>query len=531
MTSINRRQFVKTGLTTAATITGLARTASAKPRKAKQERPLKTKQNKKNKPNILLLYSDQHNAAVMGCAGHPEVITPNLDRLASQGTLFNRTYCPDGVCVPSRVALMTGLYPRITGVLHNPDMPAQVERFQPLAHVLRKSGYRTAVFGKRHLPPRVDIGWDVRGAHSSKVPAEENYPHWVEKRGQLSEFQHDWNAEFGYRLPGNQAAPMACRLSKLKPQNTMEAFTAQKTIEFIRDMKNYDKPFFCWSSFYRPHQPYTPLAKYVKMYDLDKLKMPASLYEPSEKLPPTLSAQRKNKNKPWCLALAAEDINLYRMYVGYYYALVTEIDYQIGNILQALEREGLADNTIVVYTSDHGDFVGAHGMIEKCATGHNVYEDTLHIPFTMSWPGHIKKGLVTNDLAQTIDLYPTLLDLAGVNTPAEYQPQGKSLVPLLTRGQPLNRPYIVSENWVQMTAIGKRYKLGVWLKPQENYGDMFFDRQTDPYELNNLAGKLEVAKVERQMRDWLNNFIKQTPFVAPLQDKNAKQRYFGPDKT
>ncbi|MHC4441440.1 MAG: sulfatase family protein [Planctomycetota bacterium] len=527
MTTINRREFMQAGACAAATIAALNSSALAKTRKAKKGVGKKAG---KKKPNILLLYTDQHNGAIMGCAGHPEVITPNMDHLASESVMFNRAYCPDGVCVPSRVALMTGQYPRTTGVLRNSDRPTQVERFQPLAHVLRDNGYRTAAFGKRHLPLRLDIGWDVFCSHLDKEPSQELYRNWVDQRGQLAEFEHDWNAEFGYRLPGNQAAPMGARISRLRPGNTMEAFTAQKTVEFIRSMKKHDKPFFCWSSFYRPHQPYTPLKKYADMYDQNKLKLPASLYEPSEKLPPTLNKLRHNPSKPWCLALAAKDINLYRMFIAYYYALVTEIDHHIGTILDVLEREGLADNTIVIYTSDHGDFVGAHGMIEKCATGHNIYEDTLHIPFIMCWPGHIKKGLATDDLAQTIDLYPTLLDLAGVKKPANYDLQGQSLGPLLTRGQPLNRPFIVSENRVQITAIGKRYKLGVWHKPQENYGDMLFDRQTDPLELNNLAGKPGAAKVEKEMRDWLQQFIKRTPFVPPVGSKNAKHHYFGPDK-
>ncbi|UCD29406.1 MAG: sulfatase-like hydrolase/transferase, partial [Planctomycetota bacterium] len=422
-------------------------------------------------------------------------------------------------------------YPRTTGVLHNPDRPSQVERFEPLAQVLRDNGYRTAAFGKRHLPPRLDIGWDVRYSHLSDEPSEELYRHWVEKRGQLTEFERDWNAEFGYRLPGNQAAPMACLLSQLRPENTMEAFTANKTIEFIREMKDHDQPFFCWASFYRPHQPYTPLPKYVDMYNLDKLKLPAGLYEPMEKLPPGLRGLRQNTGKPWCLALAAKDINLYRMYIGYYYALVTEIDHHIGTILDVLEREGLADNTIVIYTSDHGDFVGAHGMIEKCATGHNVYEDTLRVPLLLRWPGHIKRGLATDDLAQTIDLYPTLLDLAGIKSPGGYDMQGRSLRLLLTEGRPLNRRFIISENWSQITAIGKRYKLGIWLKPQEGYGDMLFDRQTDPLELNNLAGKSETAGVKKQMRRWIQDFIERVPFVAPLPKDKASWRHFGPDKT
>jgi len=525
--SINRREFMKAGVVTTASLSGLS--AAAQARVKRKGKGKKGGNRSKKRPNILLLFTDQHNGSVMQCDGHPDVITPRLDRLASEGVRFNRAHCQDGVCVPSRVAMLTGMYPRTTGILHNPDQPSQAERLLPLAMLLRNEGYRTVAFGKRHLPWHLDIGFDVMSSHLSKEPSEDNYWDWIRRRGQFNEFEHDWNAEFGYRLPGNQAAPMGCRISKLSPENTMEAFTAQKTIEFIKSMKNNDKPFFCWSSFYRPHQPYTPLSKYTRMYDLDKLKLPESLHEPADKLPPMLRGLRQNPNKPWCLAKAADDINLYRMYIGYYYALVTEIDHHIGNILDVLEAEGMADNTIVIYTSDHGDFVGAHGMIEKCAPGHNVYEDTLRVPLIVRWSGHIKKGQVSEDLAELVDLYPTLMDLTGIDGPKDLQ--GKSLLPVLTKGQPLNRKYAISENWAQITAIGKRYKLGVWLKPQDDYGDMLFDRQSDPLELSNLAGKPEVAEVEKQMRGWIQNFMKRTPFVPPVEDKSRSYRYFGPDKS
>ncbi|UCD29792.1 MAG: sulfatase-like hydrolase/transferase, partial [Planctomycetota bacterium] len=206
MKSINRREFIQDGAVAAAGVMGLSAVTFGKTRKVKKGTRKGAKENT-DRPNILLLYSDQHNAGVMSRAGHADVITPRLDRLASEGVLFNRAYCPDGVCVPSRVSLMTGQYPRTTGVLHNPDRPSQVERFEPLAQVLRDNGYRTAAFGKRHLPPRLDIGWDVRCSHLSDEPSEELYRHWIKKRGQLAEFERDWNAEFGYRLPGNQAAP------------------------------------------------------------------------------------------------------------------------------------------------------------------------------------------------------------------------------------------------------------------------------------------------------------------------------------
>ena len=136
-------------------------------------------------PNILFLFSDQHNANVLGCAGHPVVQTPNLDRLAAEGVQFSRAYCQDGICVPSRTSMFTGLYPRTTGVLNNPDIPPHPERLYPLQQILKNNGYQTGCFGKRHLPKGIRDGWDFsctninpKQDHRQMEPSEEcSSPH------------------------------------------------------------------------------------------------------------------------------------------------------------------------------------------------------------------------------------------------------------------------------------------------------------------------------------------------------------------
>jgi len=153
----------------------------------------------------------------------------------------------------------------------------------------------------------------------------------------------------------------------------MEAFTAEQTIALIREQKNADRPFFCWASFYRPHQPYTPLPRYLAMYDHAAwgqgtrqgyaIAKPPSFDEPESVLPPALRAWRNGRNRVWRLDQALADESVFRLHIAAYYALLTEIDDHIGAIMDALEQEGLLENTIVVYTSDHGDFVGRHGMV------------------------------------------------------------------------------------------------------------------------------------------------------------------------
>jgi arylsulfatase A-like enzyme len=465
-------------------------------------------------PNILLLFSDQHHAGVMGCAGHPDVITPNLDRMATEGVRFDRTYCQDGVCVPSRTSMMTGQYPRSTGVLYNPDRPTKPESMVPLQQKLRDSGYYTGAFGKRHLGKGLDHGWDASATTLPKrhEPSDDYYWDWIGEQGALETFEWDWNAEFGNRHKPSRCAPMASRISELNPDQTMEAYTARRSMAFMREAKKRKQPFFCWSSFYRPHQPYTPQRAYVEQYDLDAIELPKSLYEAPEKLPPLLERQRRAKGLPWCLGLAAEDVSLYRRYIGYYYALVTEIDAHMGEIMRMLETEGLAENTIVIYSSDHGDFVGHHGMIEKMHSGHNVYEDTLRVPFIVHAPGRIAAQKARTDLVELVDLYPTVLDLAGIEKDSM---PGRSLAPTLFEGTPLGRDVAFSENWVMLSAIGARYKLGSWLeRPENGFPDMLFDRHEDPLEMNNLIGKPEGAEAMASLREAMREWSERTPNVT-----------------
>jgi arylsulfatase A-like enzyme len=512
---LTRRSFVKAIAATAVAATGTHCGLNA------------TVQGPKQKPNILLLFSDQHQADCLSFQNHPDVITPNFDKLAKSGTVFNRAYCQDGVCVPSRMSLMTGLYPRKLGILHNPDKSSVIDDVVSLQSVLKNNEYYTAAFGKRHLKGSADLGWDYQLSHLKRESPGNSYWEWIEQQGYLDELQHDWSAEFGGKYP---TADLGTRISALPEGMTMEAFTAKETVKLIREQKKRDKPFFCWSSFYRPHQPYNALKRYLNMYDYsrwglgtakgDAIKKPATLNQSPDSLPPALKAWHEGKNKVWRLDKAAKDEQLFRFYIASYYALVTEIDHHIGTIMDSLKEEGLLDNTIVVYTSDHGDFVGRHGMIEKCAIGHNCYEETLRVPLIVSQPERIKQGQVIDNLVEMFDLYPTLLELAGIKPPnTKHGIDAASLAATLTTGKAKKRKYIVSENWSQASVITDKHKLGIWLDPTayaakrdfRSFGDMLFDREKDPGEINNLIDNAEYAEVEKRLRGYFDDFVKRIP--------------------
>ena len=496
-TTMNRRRFLQL-----ATLAPLATLHAA------EQRP----------PNVLLLFADQHNADVLGCSGHPIVKTPNLDQLAARGVRFTRAYCQDAICVASRTALMTGLYPRTTGCLDNGDSPVSQEKLYPLQQVLQSAGYLTGCFGKRHLPrPTLALGWNRSATviAPNQDPSDENYGDWIQTRGpgQAEAFKRD--------NPGSLQSDMGSHVSEVKPENRIEAYTTLKTREFLRDCQKQGKPFFCWASFHGPHQPYTPPAKWADLYPVEKMPLPPNWNEPIEHLPPGLQNWRRNTKDPWCLAKAAENPDLYRKYIACYFAQVTEVDHFIGEVLTELDALGLGDNTIVIYASDHGDFVARHGMIEKCAVSHNVYEETLRVPLIISWPKHFQQGVTCESQAQLVDLYPTLRELLNLPRPADAPTlAGRLLVPTLVQGKPTGRTYAISENWSQVSIVTDRYKLGVWIDPTPRYAqrdfrakfpDMLFDREKDPQELVNLAGKPEYAAVEAQLRAYLAEWVGRTP--------------------
>jgi len=485
--------------------------------------------------NVLLLFSDQHNARFAGFENHPDVLTPHLDRLASQGTRFSRAYCQNGICVASRCSLFSGLYPRTLGCMRNDDQSGVMREVFPVAAAFKANGYATAAFGKRHLPLACDDGWDVKASHFVHESPDDNYVRWIHEQGLGDAFDRDWAAEFCHGAEGTPSehrempfSPMATHESDLPEGTTMEAWTKCRTVEFLKRQKENGEPFFCFSSFYRPHQPYTPISKYYSRYNRarwgdgrragDGLSMPASLRQKISELPPRFQAVFANVNRVFCLDRAREDEQLYRNYIAAYCALVEEIDDHIGDVLETIDTLGLRDNTIVLYASDHGDFVGAHGMIEKCAAGHNLYEDTLRVPLIISGPP-IRSGVVCDGLAELLDLYPTLIDLCGLKVPALRHPlQGRSLAALLRDGASFDRSFAVSENWTQSTVITDRYKLGVWQNPlnpkasdYRSFGDMMFDLKSDPFELTNLAGTAGGATIEASLRETLHQWEQAIP--------------------
>lgn len=509
-------------------------------RNTKNNTTLKSLNTKKKKPNVIIIFSDQHNKKVMGFEGHPDVLTPNLDKLAKQSIVFDRAYCATGICVPSRSALMTGIYPRTLGLLSNNEQTTVINEVVSLPSLFKQNNYTTFAFGKRHTSAAIDAGWDFQQSHLCNETPGNSYTEWVEKNGYGKEFAKDWAAEFGkgtecskYAKEKIPIADLGTRISTLPENMTMEAFTTMLTIQMIKKQAKSDNPFFCWASFYRPHQPYTPLKKYMDLYDVSawgegrkyggSIRKPINLYEQKENIPPMMQSIRDGGNKVWNVDKAYTDEQLWRNYVGAYYALVTEVDHCIGEILKALDEAGIAEETIVIYTTDHGDFVGNHGMVEKAAIGQNVYEDILNIPLIIRIPGNKQKGKRIAELVSLVDIYPTLVELLGLKMPTlKYPIQGLSIAETLTKGKSMKRKYFVSESWSQATIISKEYKLGVMLDPTDAYrkfdfrsfGNQFFIRKLDSLEINNqINDKKYIAEIDL-LHSYYQDFQHKVPDIG-----------------
>ncbi len=457
------------------------------------------------KPNVLFIMADQHNADVLGFMGHPDVKTPNLDALAADGVFYSRAYCMNGVSVPSRTSLITGRYCRDMQLFDNvlTAMPHSFDYF-PLHQELKANGYTTGDFGKRHLPEILAQGFDKTATSGSpqQDPSDENFQDWITSMGRGDEYVHDF-------VTTEAVDSMCMSLSPTNSENRNGAYNVNNSINFIKKAQTSGKPFFCISSFLHPHQPYTPNAEYASMYNPDSIQLPTSLYENYLNLPTALQAWRTRLTPIWCLGAAAKNPMLYKQYIAYYYALVTEVDNQVGQLVKYLKDNGLYDNTIIVYVSDHGDFVGGHGMIEKCAAGHNVYEETLRVPLIIKPVGNFVKG-ERKDLVQLIDLYPTLLDMTNIAKRDTATNVGISLVNNLTNKTALGRQYAISENGIQISVITDRYKYGEWINPTSAFmaknKHYFFDRQTDPTEVSNQIDNSGYSTQKALLKSYLAEY-------------------------
>ncbi|MFY0610231.1 MAG: sulfatase-like hydrolase/transferase [Hyphomicrobiaceae bacterium] len=500
------------------------------------------------KPNFLFIITDQHRADHLGCYGNPIVQTPNIDAIAGNGRRWERFYVANPICMPNRASIMTGRMSSLHGARHN-GIPLSKDQ-TTFVELLKDAGYATGLIGKSHLQsftglPATNQYTPVDGLHTPPPRLRDAYknnrhtpdydlevvPKWdrplIERmNGDFYGFEHvevaadhadkasgdyllwarsqepDFDKLVGPEnaLPDNKIrAPQAWRTA-VPEELYSTSWIADRSEDYLRARANEDQPFFLQMSFPDPHHPFTPPGRYWNMYDPADIPLPASFGKGH--LPPIKAMReamqqgtdpRDNQNP---FAVTADEA---RALIALTYGSITMIDDAIGRVLRQLNELGMADNTVVVFTSDHGDYMGDHGLMLKLLLH---YQGIIRVPFIWSDPGVPGDSAVSNDLASSIDISATILARAGV------QPfnglQGRDLL-----STPPPEAIIVEEDSQRLmvgfdrpqrvrTVVTDRYRMS--LRHGEDWHELY-DLKEDPHELQNLYGASASEKVRFETTD------------------------------
>lgn len=428
-----------------------------------------------DRPNVLFLFSDQHNARCLSCAGHPQVGTPYLDRLAAEGTRFTNAYANNPICTPSRISYLSGLYPSTHGYYglygRQPDAP-----LTSIFKHFREQGYRTGALGKLHTP-RYWIEPDCQFIYDEFI----EFPKYLEGAG-----LYDRNDNRAFT--GNRDGEASC----LPYEHSCEAALAKQAIRFIRnegeplDRGRDDAPWLAWVSFSRPHQPYTPSLPFAEMYAPDALDLPP------------VGVGRKGGEVDRSRSGAMPEAKL-RKLLAAYYGLVSQVDHAIGEIVAELAQGGEWENTIVVYCSDHGDYAGERGRMEK--EGGISFRAITRVPLIVRLPARLRlrsgAGRLNDEMVEAVDLFPTLCELAGL--PAPNTVQGISFAgQLLNAGKPArHRESALTENIYRKAVATKSWRYVANLYGEQK--DELYRLDDDPWELNNRIDDPQCARQAQEM--------------------------------
>jgi arylsulfatase A-like enzyme len=481
----------------------------------------------KKKPNVLLITSDQHHWMAMGY-NNPEVKTPNLDRLAESGTIFNRAYCPNPTCTPTRASIITGMYPsQHGGYTLGTKLPEDVHTVGDDFH---QNGYRSALIGKAHFQQLYDHP-KYRSIESN--PLQQNLDFWRKFNGPFYGFDHvelarnhtdEFHVGQHYGLWMEEKGFTDWRECFWKPAGTSEpqhlnwnipeefhydAWIAERTNAMLDEYAENDDHFFLWASFPDPHPPYLVPKPWDTMYDPEKITVPTMLAEENFSKMPPHHQKTQQEDADFSEYLDANGFNCHGIQkhlhdrkelaknIAVYYGMVSLMDKYIGKILDKLEALGLREDTLIVFTTDHGHFYGQHGLIAK---GPFHYEDMIKVPFIASLPGNIPAQKQTDAMLSLVDLAPTFLSYCGIEIPRCMT--GIDQKAVFTGKDTKVRDNIIVENNHQpnivnvKTYVNERYKISVYMN--KDYGELF-DLKSDPNETANLWNAPDSQELKKDL--------------------------------
>ena len=504
--------------------------------------------------NILFITSDQQHWSAMGYL-NPEVKTPNLDRLVSRGTTFHRAYTVNPTCTPTRASWITGLYPSQHGAYSLGTK--LMEDVPTIGDFFRKGGYTSALVGKAHFQPllgtdeypsleaypilhHLDFWRDFTGPfygfdhvelarnHTDESHVGQHYALWMEEKGCAH-----WREYFLPNYSRQRVSGDPLTESSHRKRNQGEAWDipeelhynvwiAERTNALMKSYAENGEKFFLWASFFDPHPQYMVPEPYASMYDPRDVTVPEPLEGEFDDKPPYF--KRALEEHPDFSDFAEPDGNgihgagshlktreVKAKNIAMMYGMMTMLDTYIGKILDTLENLGLAESTLICFTSDHGDFWGQHGLTAKAI---HHYEDLLRVPLVASLPGVIPEGKVSSALQSTVDLAPTFLSIAGLPVPRAMT--GIDERDVWFGNRETAREHVIVENQHQPTTmnmrtyIDTRYKLTVHFT--RDYGELY-DLHEDPHEIRNLWDSKDHTEIKSEL---LLKFLYGEMAKAPL---------------
>jgi len=482
------------------------------------------------RPNVLFILSDQHNAKALGHAGHPDAQTPHLDRMAAEGVRFTNAICQNPICTPSRVSWLSGQYCHNHGYygLSGPN-PRGLPNI--LGH-FRNHGYRTGAIGKIHCPEywiEDDADWFHETCGCSVGGRSAAYAGYLAERGITELEDHGAMQEFGRR--GVQTCEG--RPSKVSYEDGQEGWAAHQAMEFMTQCATDGQPFFAHVSLPKPHQCYTPAQRFWDLYDETTLTLPPNAdYDMEGKAPHLRRAAEGWRQRDWQLfepkTFEAGRLRKLHGYLGN----VSHVDYAVGELLEWVRTSPAAEDTIVIYSSDHGDYACEHGIMEKAP---GICSDAItRIPCIWWAPGKFPAGHVAAEIVEAVDMANTVCALTGL--PSLETADGRDISHLLAGGTGEVRRVGVTEfAWSKSVRCGQ-YRL-VYYPPEmfvedypEGFGELY-DLEADPWEMRNLYFEPDhrqtVQRLERELLDWTVTTTRPTTVHPPktYESSQAVTRY------
>ena len=490
-------------------------------------------------PNILFITTDQQHWSAMGYL-NPEVKTPNLDRLVERGTTFHRAYTVNPTCTPTRASWITGLYPSQHGAYSLGTK--LMEDVPTVGDVFNEHGYATALVGKAHFQP---LKSTEEYSSLESYPILQDLDYWRDFHGPFYGFQHVelarnhtdeshvgqhyalWMEEKGCKNWQKYFLPNHERLQPGQPWEIPEelhydAWIAERTSALMEQYCKEDRSFFLWASFFDPHPQYMIPEPYATMYDPAEVTVPEHREGEFDDKPPHFAMTQQEEpdfselQEPGGSGVhgAGSHLRSHEIKaknIATMYGMMTMMDKYIGQILDKLEELGQAENTLICFTTDHGDFYGQHGLIAKAI---HHYEDLLRVPLVVSMPGTIPAGKVSDSLQSTVDLAQSFLGVAGLPVPRTMAGVDES--PVWLGRQQTIRKHVMVENHHQPTTMNMRtyidqqYKMTVHYN--QEYGELY-DLEQDPGELVNLWDNDDHKELKQEL---LLKFIHAEMGKAPL---------------